>query len=183
MSPRRELDLLLQELKEHTDAIVSAARAARAAPEKWHRVVAQWTGSPPEHGIGEAGAANGADVYETLLVVERLWARRIDELEASLDEETRDAFEDTLDDVRHRTISGLSTKRAADYNSELRGPSNLGGVFARAAARQQKQAAPQEEVVRTMMYCRTCRAPREGSELYGNCTFCGEALFPGSGGG
>ena len=177
--PRRALHLLLEELETFVDEILVAARAAGAAPQSWHQIVVRWTGAAPQHGIENSGAANGADVFETLRALEMACMRQLEQLDASLAEQQRDELEAAIDDARCRTVRDLCKRRTTAYNRSLSGGLSIGGVFAKAAARQQPSAGEPEGPARSMLFCKTCAAPRELDGLYGKCSFCGEPLFPG----
>lgn len=139
----------------------------------------EWTGGDPRHGLGTNGAANGADVLACLRALEAVYEDRLATLHRTLDDEARDTWEDAFDEVRNRFIAGLGQRRTQEYNrSQAPG---LGGVFARAAARQAHAPASETASTRTMVLCKRCAAPRQIDGLYGTCSYCGEALFKGGG--
>jgi hypothetical protein len=166
---QRELDACLAELMR------LARSAATATYGEWRALVEAFTESavalPPAN-----DGANAAEVRVVLLAVRALYESRLDALEARLSREERDGIDDALWTFRHRRLDALVADELAAYIKIAAPPPSIASVFARAGSKN-VTVYPRVESQVQMHRCATCGAPRRATGLYGNCLYCGRALF------
>jgi hypothetical protein len=176
MSGAAELHALQRELDACLAEVMRLARsAATATCAEWRALVEAFTEStvalPPAN-----DGANAAEVRVVLLAVQTLYVSRLDALEARLSRDEHDAVTDAYWTFRHRRLDALVADELAAYIKIAAPRPSIASVFAKAGSKNVTLYAAVDAHVE-MHRCGTCGAPRRASGLYGNCLYCGRALF------
>lgn len=151
----------------------SAATITRA---DWHALVEGLTGSPAVLPPASDGA-NPAEVRAVLLAVQALYDARLAAVERAVLPDASDEVSDALWTFRHRRLASLVADELAAYIKIAAPRPSVASVFANAARSASAIAPARVESQRELLRCKTCGAPRQADGLYGNCLYCGRALF------
>jgi hypothetical protein len=166
---QRELDACLAEVMR------LARSAAHATRGDWRALVDALIGSkaplPPAN-----DGANPAEVRAVLIAVQALYDTRLHALERRLTPDERDEVDDDVWTFRHRRLSALVADELAAYIKIAAPRPTIARAFAKAAANTVTVPVRVDSHVQ-MHRCGMCGAPRRSDGLYGNCLYCGRALF------
>jgi hypothetical protein len=151
----------------------SAATITRA---DWQALVEGLTGSPAVLPPATDGA-NPAEVRAVLLAVQALFDARLVSVERVVLPGASDEVSDAFWTFRHRRLASLVADELAAYIKIAAPRPSVASVFASAARSVAVSAPVRVESERELHRCKTCGAPRHADGLYGNCLYCGRALF------
>ena len=167
---QRELDACLAEVMR------LARSAASTTSAEWRALVEGLTGIvvalPPTR-----DGANPAEVRAVLIAVQALYEARLRMLERDSSRELTDAESDAIWTFRHRRLAALVADELAAYIKIAAPRPSIASAFA-AAARPTTIGVAVQVASRAQLHrCPSCGAPRHTDGLYGNCLYCGRALF------
>jgi hypothetical protein len=126
--------------------------------------------------LARAAGTNPAKVREVLLAVQARFQAKLRIVEQHLSPADIDEASDAIWTFRHRRLDGFVADELAAYIQLVAPPPSIASVFGNARAAM--TAEPADVDARAELHrCRTCGAPRPADGLYGNCLYCGRALF------
>jgi 3-hydroxyisobutyrate dehydrogenase-like beta-hydroxyacid dehydrogenase len=126
--------------------------------------------------LARAAGTNPAKVREVLLAIQARFFARLRIVEEHLSPAERDEASDAIWTFRHRRLDGFVADELAAYIKLAAPPPSLASVFGKAHATMSTE--PLDVDARAELHrCKTCGAPRPADGLYGNCLYCGRALF------
>ena len=167
---QRELDACLAEVMR------LARSAATTTLAEWRALVEALTGAhtplPPAN-----DGANAAEVRAVLIAVQALYDTRLHAFERRLAQDVRAELDDDIWTFRHRRLSALVTDELAAYIKIAAPRPSIASAFAKAAGVKPMELHGRADAHVQLHRCETCGAPRRANGLYGNCLYCGRALF------
>jgi hypothetical protein len=176
MSGASELHALQAELDACLAEVIRLARsAASTTRDEWRVLFEALTGIqtalPPAN-----DGANAAELRAVLIAVQALYDTRLHALERHLTPDERETVDDDIWTFRHRRLSSLVGDELAAYIKLAAPRPSIASVFGKAAA--SNVTVPVRVDSHAQMHrCGNCGAPRRANGLYGNCLYCGRALF------
>lgn len=126
--------------------------------------------------VARAAGTNPASVREVLLAVQARYQARLRIVEEHLSPAERDEASDAIWTFRYRRLDSFAADALAAYIKLAAPPPSIASVFGKARATMSTEAADTESRAE-LHRCKTCGAPRPADGLYGNCLYCGRALF------
>jgi len=178
MSAASELTELDRELDACLGEVMRLARsAAHATRAEWRALVEGLTDSTTALPPGEGGA-NPAEVRAVLLAVQTLYEARLLMVEQHMSTGERDELDDRIWWFRNRRLRELVANELAAYIKIAAPRPSIANVFAKAARNVGVAAQVELRDAHVQLHrCERCGAPRRTDGLYGNCLYCGRALF------
>jgi len=166
----RELDACLAEVMR------LARSAATATRDEWRALVESLTGSRVALPAASDGA-NPAEVRAVLLAVQALYEKRLSSLERVVLRDASDEVSDAVWTFRNRRLASLVADELAAYIKIAAPRPSITSLFANATRSVSVSVPAPIEAQVQIHRCTTCGAPRRADGLYGNCLYCGRALF------